>query len=98
MNNLEKNDRSYRIKFTKAYKNLYELNGGHDELCYLQEILDSAQENFPHLWVNGEKYVFSDDVLSAGETLYRRFLELRDLINQILDMVNNISREDQNVE
>ena len=23
------------------------------------EILDSAQEGFPYLWVNGEKYVFS---------------------------------------
>lgn len=79
--NLKKNDRSYRLKFTRAYKNLYEQSGGHDELCYLHEILDSAQENFPHLWVNGEKYVFSDDVLAAGELLYRRFLELRDLIN-----------------
>lgn len=63
---VKKNDRSYRVKFTKAYKILYEQNGGHDELCFLQEILDSAQENFPHLWVNGEKYVFSDDVIEAG--------------------------------
>lgn len=65
-------------------------------MCYLQEILDSAQENFPHLWVNGEKYVFSDDVLSAGETLYRRFLELRDLINKIMDLTNDIISQSQN--
>ena len=63
---LTKNDRTYRLKFTKAYKTLYAQNGGSDELCYLQEILDSAQENFPHLWVNGEKYVFSEDVIKAG--------------------------------
>ena len=40
--------------------------------------------------------MFSDDVLSAGETLYRRFLELRDLINSILDLVNNMPIDEQN--
>ena len=43
------------------------------------EILDSAQENFPHLWVNGEKYVFSEDVISAGDRLYKHFLALREI-------------------
>jgi hypothetical protein len=60
------NDRSYRNKFSTAYKTLYDQNGGINSLCYLVEILDSAMENFPHLWVNGEKYVFSDDVIEAG--------------------------------
>jgi hypothetical protein len=35
LHGLRRNDRSYRVKFTKAYKNLYEQNGGQDELCYL---------------------------------------------------------------
>ena len=54
--------RDYREKFSKAYKVLYK----DQELCYLTEILDSAQEGFPYLWVNGEKYVFSKDVLESG--------------------------------
>jgi hypothetical protein len=41
------------------------------QLCYLTEILDSAQEGFPYLWVNGEKYVFSGEVLQAGQTLFK---------------------------
>lgn len=50
------------------------------------EILDSAQENFPHLWVNGEKYVFSDDVINAGDSLFRQFLDLRNTVNQIIEL------------
>lgn len=42
-------------------------------LCYLTEILDSAQEGFPYLWVNGEKYVFSTEVLDAGNKLFKQF-------------------------
>ena len=52
---LKTQPRNYRDKFSKAYKVLYT----DDSLCYLTEILDSAQEGFPFLWVNGEKYVFS---------------------------------------
>ena len=47
--------RKYRKKFSNAYKVLYK----EGKLCYLTEILDSAQEAFPYLYVNGEKYVFS---------------------------------------
>ena len=82
---LKINERSYRSKFTIAYKQLYEQNGGQDQLCYLSEILDSAQENYPHLWVNGEKYVFSEDVIKAGDTLSRQFLALRDNVTEMLD-------------
>ena len=59
-----------------AYKTLYDQNGGFNSLCYLVEILDSAMENFPHLWVNGEKYVFSDDVTEAGQKLFQNFKQL----------------------
>ena len=48
-------NRTYRKTFSNAYKVLYK----DGKLCYLTEILDSAQEAFPYLYVNGEKYVFS---------------------------------------
>lgn len=44
-----------------------------DSLSYLTEILDSAQEGFPFLYVNGEKYMFSQDVLEAGQKLFNGF-------------------------
>jgi len=59
--------RNYREQFSKAYKVLYK----EGSLCYLTEILDSAQEGFPYLWVNGEKYVFSHEVLDAGRKLFQ---------------------------
>ena len=33
---------------------------------YMSDILDAAQEAFPHMWVNGEKYVFSEHVIQKG--------------------------------
>lgn len=45
--------------------------------AYLPEILDSAQESFDHLWVNGEKYVFSDHVVESGEELFGHFSKLK---------------------
>ena len=63
----ESKSRNYRDQFSKAYKVLYK----EGSLCYLTEILDSAQEGFPYLWVNGEKYVFSPEVLSAGSKLFQ---------------------------
>lgn len=76
--------RSYRKKFSNAYKVLYK----EGKLCYLTEILDSAQEGkillmilfcfvaFPYLWVNGEKYVFSKDVIDAGRCLFNNFCKI----------------------
>jgi hypothetical protein len=40
----------------------------------LTEILDSAQEAFPYLWVNGEKYVFSKEVIEAGRNNFCKIL------------------------
>jgi hypothetical protein len=66
--------------FSQAYKTLFDQFGGQQELCYMPEILDSAQENFPHLYVNGEKYVFSDDVINAGTQLFKNFNQLKVLL------------------
>ena len=78
------NNRSYRKQFSNAYKVLYK----EGKLCYLTEILDSAQEGnsiylliiffvaFPYLWVNGEKYVFSKEVIDAGRNLFNNFCKI----------------------
>lgn len=59
---METSSRKYRVDFSQAYRVLF-VEGS---LSYLTEILDSAQEGFPFLYVNGEKYMFSQDVLEAG--------------------------------
>lgn len=47
--------RGYRYVFSKAYRILYK----DESLCYLTEILDSAQEAVPCLYVNGRRFEFS---------------------------------------
>lgn len=77
--------REYRKHFSKAYRVLY--NEG--ALCYLTEILDSAQESFPYLYVNGEKYLFSTEVLQAGNNLYHTFnktqSDFREIYNRVCE-------------
>ena len=79
--------RSYRETFSKAYKVLY--NQGC--LCYLTEILDSAQEGFPYLWVNGEKYVFSQEVLKAGSKLFQQFCLIQHVIRNLYERISEDS-------
>ena len=69
---IEIQDRQYRKQFSNAYKVLYK----DGKLCYLTEILDSAQEAFPYLYVNGEKYVFSKQVIETGKKLFKNFCSL----------------------
>ena len=75
--------RSYREQFSKAYKVLYKEGA----LCYLTEILDSAQEGFPYLWVNGEKYVFSHEVLDAGKKLFHQFRLIQNVIRTLYERI-----------
>lgn len=72
-------DRSYRKDFSNAYKVLYI----DESLCYLTEILDSAQEGFPYLYVNGEKYLFSQEVLESGSDLYESFNKMQQNLREI---------------
>ena len=76
--------RDYRKKFSKAYRVLYK----EGSLCYLTEILDSAQESFPYLYVNGEKYVFSTGVLQAGNNLYQNFIKIQADLREIYNRVS----------
>ena len=69
---IKSKNRSYRKTFSNAYKVLYK----EGKLCYLTEILDSAQEAFPYLYVNGEKYVFSKQVIETGKKLFKNFCQL----------------------
>ena len=75
--------RDYRNKFSKAYRVLYKEHS----LCYLTEILDSAQEGFPYLYVNGEKYVFSGEVLQAGSNLFQKFIKIQYILKEIYNRV-----------
>ena len=70
--------REYRLEFSKAYKYLYEKGN----LCYLTEILDSAQEGIQCLWVNSEKYSFSKQVLDYGNELYNAFCTMLILLRR----------------
>ena len=67
--------RSYRAIFSKAYRILYK----DESLCYLTEILDSAQEAVPCLYVNGIRFEFSGFVLEAGHKLFQSFIEIQHL-------------------
>lgn len=77
--------RAYRDEFTNSYKVLYRqmLEQFGSQAGYLPEILDSAQEAFDHLWVNGEKYIFSENVIDAGRDLFQCFCQLRHLTSQL---------------
>ena len=71
--------REYRKEFSNSYKALYtQMEEQYGSFAaYLPEILDSAQESFDHLWVNGEKYVFSEHVVESGTELFEHFNKLR---------------------
>lgn len=75
---------TYRKKFSKAYRVLYE-----EGQTYLPEILDSAQEAYPYLWVNGEKYVFSEEVIDCGCWMLRTLELLRMALPGYKIMVEN---------
>ena len=85
---LKRASRAYRSEFTAAYRVLYD-NPVASPLNYLVEILDSAQESFPYLWVNGKKYEFSELVLQQGNMLFQTFSELKTAIHNLhLTVIN----------
>ena len=88
---IEKASRSYVNKFSKAYKILYQ----QDDSIYLPEIFDSAQEGYSYLWVNGEKYVFSDDVLHAGTRLKEIFKGLKMSLDGFIDKFDHEVSDNQ---
>ena len=75
-------DRSYRDTFSQPYKALYK----EGSLCYLTEILDSAQEGLPYILVNSEKYIFSANVLHTGKKLFESFAKLKTSLRDVYEM------------
>lgn len=65
------------MNFSQAYRHLYQ---DQDRICYLTEILDSAQEGQLYLNVNGEKYYFTKEVVEYGRILYNSFCDTLSLL------------------
>lgn len=42
---------------------------------------------FPYLWVNGEKYLFTKEVLAAGTTLLSSFTRLQNVLRNVYTRV-----------
>jgi hypothetical protein len=81
--------RDYRQSFSNAYKVLYR----EGSLCYLTEIWDSAQEAFPYLWVNGEKFTFSLQVLETGKRLVDEHFKLQHILKNAYSKIMDDSAE-----
>lgn len=82
---LKGENREYRKKFTKAYFYLFEKK----KLCFLTEILGSAQEATPYIVVNGDEYIFSNEVLDFGNLLMNSFCSLIMSINDIVKKIRD---------
>jgi len=48
------------------------------------------------LWVNGEKYVFSKDVLDHGKNLFRHFSILRTYLARLTRKLQQTNEDDDN--
>jgi gamma-glutamyl-gamma-aminobutyrate hydrolase PuuD len=58
--------RLYRMNYSQTYRRMMP-----EHQAYQADILDTAQEASPHMWVNGEKYVFSEHVVDKGVDLFK---------------------------
>jgi len=81
--NIKPVNREYRKQFAQPYRMLYKR---YEDFCYLIEILDLAQERFPYIIINDEKYIFSPNVLRYGEQLINSFITLKDCILELYEM------------
>lgn len=72
--------RLHRMGFTATYKKMV------SQRHYLADVLDSAQEAMPFMWVNGEKYVFSEHVISKGIELYQLFQEVTQFLPEVSEL------------
>ncbi len=53
--------------------------------------MDSAQEGIQCLWVNGEKYSFSKEVLDYGNKLYNNFCQVLVLLRNSYQRITDDS-------
>lgn len=74
---LKEEDRSYRLLFPEEYQDLFE----DGSLFYLPEILDSAQDDTSFYILNGETFLFTEEVIQCGNNLYTSFTALLENLN-----------------
>jgi len=77
--NITPTTRKYRIQFATTYSSLY---SDIEDFSYLVEVLDAAQERFSCIIINGEKYVFSSNLLRYAEELLNSFARVRNYIER----------------
>lgn len=68
---MQEADRSYRSEFTANYRALFAK--GKQKWLYRVDVLHAAQDEIGAIWVNGERYVFPEEVLSAGSQLSKQW-------------------------
>ena len=76
-------NRKYRHKFSKPYRVFYPNT---EDYIYLPEILNSAQERISYVIINGEKYVFSSNIIHYGEQLFFSFIQLSRYIRDVYSL------------
>lgn len=72
----EQASRAYRLAFTVNYRALFSDEGRH----YRVDVLDACLENSAMIWVNGDKFDFSQELLHRGEVLQEHWLSLGSLL------------------
>mmetsp|Transcript_33626 Transcript_33626/g.78581 ORF Transcript_33626/g.78581 Transcript_33626/m.78581 type:complete len:525 (-) Transcript_33626:114-1688(-) len=71
--------RDYRANFTINYRTLFP-----DEARnYRVDMLEATLEQYSVIWVNGDKFEFSDEAMSLAEALHRAWSELLDIIERL---------------
>merc|ERR1719428_2458226 len=75
---VEAASRSYRSQFTINYRALYP----DEERNYRVDVLEASAEQSAVIWVNGEKFEFSADVMERAEALIRSWTETSRLLER----------------
>eukprot|EP00929_Paragymnodinium_shiwhaense_P110748 TRINITY_DN7798_c0_g1_i1.p1 TRINITY_DN7798_c0_g1~~TRINITY_DN7798_c0_g1_i1.p1 ORF type:complete len:476 (-),score=88.10 TRINITY_DN7798_c0_g1_i1:70-1497(-) len=70
-------DRSYRKKFTKNYRQLFSQEGRN----YRVDVLEASVQQHATIWVNGEKFEFSGEVMRLASALQWHWDSMSELLN-----------------
>mmetsp|Transcript_21918 Transcript_21918/g.50058 ORF Transcript_21918/g.50058 Transcript_21918/m.50058 type:complete len:518 (-) Transcript_21918:69-1622(-) len=70
--------RDYRSHFTINYRTLFP----DDSRNYRVDMLEATLEQYSVIWVNGDKFEFSDEAMELAEALHKAWTELLDIIER----------------
>eukprot|EP00916_Digyalum_oweni_P023101 GHVL01038388.1.p1 GENE.GHVL01038388.1~~GHVL01038388.1.p1 ORF type:complete len:571 (+),score=143.75 GHVL01038388.1:24-1736(+) len=84
-------DRSYRQVFTKNYRALFPDEDHH----YRPDVLQAALESYSMIWVNGERFDFSEKVLKDGVVLSNAWKKMLNVGNQSSELRNVLCELDR---